>query len=166
MPATQLDFSTVALLEALQQAPIAETFLNATFFPQTRFFVGRFCQVDTRKARRLLAPVVKRGQPGRVVSREPLATNFFEVPEIRPVRVTTVADLEERTAGESGYSRRTPDERFAEILASDQIELINSTVRRIEKMSSDLLFSGAISYLLDSGDVETLDYGVVTPVVP
>ena len=33
-------------------------------------------------------------------------------------------------------------------------------------MTSSLLFTGAFSYRLDSGETETLDYGTVTPIVP
>lgn len=167
MPTAQeITFSTADLIAGLQQAVIPETFLNATFFPQTKFFTGRFCQVDTRKARRLLAPVVKRGQPGRVITREPLTTKFFDVPEIRPIRVITTAELDERLGGESSYSRRSADERLAELVAADSLELVDSIVRRIEKMTSDLLFVGKLSYLLDDGSTETLDYGVITPIIP
>ena len=110
--------------------------------------------------------MVKRGQIGRVVAREPIVTKFFEVPEIRGVRETAVTDLDDRLMGESAYSRRTGAERLAEIVAQDLIELVGATTRRIEKMTSDLLFTGAISYLLDDGSIETLSYGTITPVVP
>ena len=33
-------------------------------------------------------------------------------------------------------------------------------------MTSDLLFTGAISYLLDDGSTETLSYGTIMPIVP
>jgi hypothetical protein len=80
--ASDLTFSTVDLIAGLKQAMTAETFVNRSFFPVTRFFTGRFCQVDSRKGRRLLAPVVKRGQPGRVLTREPIQTRFYDVPEV------------------------------------------------------------------------------------
>jgi hypothetical protein len=143
-----------------------ESFLNATFFPKESYFVGRHCQVDSRRARRWIAPVVKRGQTGRVVAREPYKTSFFEVPDVRAVRETSVADLDDRLAGETAYSRRTPAERLADVVAADLIDLVGATTRRIEAMTSDLLFKGAISYLLDDGSVETLSYGTVTPIVP
>lgn len=168
MPVTaqELVFSSTDLILGMEQTVTPATFLNATFFPKTKFFTGRFCGVDTRKSRRLLAPITKRGQPGRALTRPPLETRFFEPPEIKPVRVTTVTELDERAFGESSFSRRTPSERMADIFAEDAVELIGSITRRIEKMSSDLLFSGEISYLLDSGDVETLDYGSITPTIP
>jgi hypothetical protein len=164
--ATELRFSTIDLIAGMEQAPPAQTFLNATFFPQTQFFTGRFCQVDSRKGRRLLAPVVKRGQPGRVVTREPLTTKYYEVPEIKPVRMTSVTDLDERLAGESSYSRQSPTERLAKIIAADIIDLTNSALRRIEQMTASILFTGAFSYLLDDGSTESIDYGTVTPTVP
>ena len=79
----------------------AEQFLTTTFFPRTQFFEGRFAQVDSRKGRRLLAPIVKYGQPGRAVSREAITTKFYDLPEIKPVRVSTVVDLDQRLLGEN-----------------------------------------------------------------
>ena len=164
MPVTQ--FSSADLIPAMEALAPPESFLNQTFFPKESFFIGRFCQVDTRKARRWIAPVVKRGQIGRVVAREPITTKFFEVPEVRAIRETAVTDLDDRLMGESAYSRRTSTERLAEIVAADLIDLVAATTRRIEKMTSDLLFTGAISYLLDDGSTETLSYGTITPIVP
>ena len=142
------------------------TFLNSTFFPKTSFFAGRFCQVDSRKSRQLLAPIVKRGQPGRVLAREPVSTKFFEPPEIKPMRTLLVTDLDVRAFGESVYSKSTPQQRFAEIVVRDLLELTTSAVRRIEQMTSSLLFTGSFSYRLDSGESESLDYGTITPIVP
>ena len=52
------------------------------------------------------------------------------------------------------------------MVAQDLIELVAAVTRRIEKMTSDLLFTGTISYLLDDGSTETLSYGTITPIVP
>jgi hypothetical protein len=164
MPAS--DFDTVAMLTAMEQLVPAEQFLTQTLFPRIQFFSGRFAQVDSRKGRRLLAPVVKRGQPGREVSREPITSRFYETPEIKPVRVTPVSDLDERLIGENSYSRRSAEERLSEIVAQDIADLTNSIVRRIEQMASSLLLNGSISYALDDGTTESLVYGVITPVVP
>jgi hypothetical protein len=163
---TRTEFDTVAMLTAMEGLTPAEQFLTQTLFPRTQFFEGRFAQVDSRKGRRLLAPVVKFGQPGRAVAREPVKTSFFEVPEIKPVRVSSVADLDQRILGENSYSRRSAEDRLAEILVKDIADLTDAIVRRIEKMASDLLLSGSISYALDDGTVESLVYGTVTPTVP
>jgi hypothetical protein len=163
---TVTQFSTVDMIPAMEAIQPPQSFLNTTFFPRESFFIGRFAQVDTKKARRWIAPLVKRGQIGRVVAREPIVTKFFEVPDVRATRETSVSDLDDRLAGESAYSRRTPSERLAEIIAADLVDLVAAVTRRVEKMSSDLLFTGSISYLLDDGSVETLSYGSVTPIIP
>jgi major capsid protein E len=163
---TVTQFTSVDMIPAMEALAPPESFLNATFFPRTSFFAGRFCQVDFRRARRWLAPVVKRNQIGRVVARPPLETRFYEVPEVRGVRETAVADLDDRLLGESAYAKRTGAERLADLVAQDILDLVGATTRRIEKMTSDLLFTGAISYLLDDGSTETLSYGTVTPIVP
>jgi hypothetical protein len=163
---TMTQFDTTAMLAAMEQLQPAEQFLTQTLFPRTQFFSGRFAQVDSRKGRRLLAPIVKRGQPGRVLAREGITTQFYETPEIKPVRVSTVADLDERVLGENSYSRRSAEERLSEIIAQDISDLTNSIVRRIEEMASSLLLNGSISYALDDGTVESLVYGTITPTVP
>jgi hypothetical protein len=164
MPVTQ--FTSADLLPALEALAPPEIFLNKTFFPNESFFIGRHCQVDSRKARRWLAPVVRRGQIGRIVAREPFKTSFFEVPECRAIRETSVSDLDDRLAGETAYSRRTPADRLAEVVAKDLVELVEATTRRIEQMTASLLFNGSFSYLLDDGSTETLSYGTITPIVP
>ena len=114
----------------------AEQFLTQTFFPRTQFFEGRFAQVDSRKGRRLLAPIVKYGQPGRAIAREAVTTKFYDPPEIKPVRVSTVVDLDQRLLGENSYTRRSAEERLGEIIGKDIVDLTDAIVRRIEKMAS------------------------------
>ena len=132
---TRTEFDTVGMLTAMEGLTPAEQFLTQTLFPRTTFFEGRFAQVDSRKGRRLLAPVVKRGQPGRAVSREAIETKFYDPPELKPVRVSTVVDLDQRVLGENAYTRRSAEERLAEIIAKDLADLTDSIVRRIEKMA-------------------------------
>ena len=82
------------------------------------------------------------------------------------MRTLLVTDLDVRAFGESVYSKRTASERYAELIVRDILELTNSATRRIEQMTSSLLFSGSFSYRLDSGETESLDYGTITPIVP
>ena len=104
--------------------------------PGRRFSRADSRRLIARKGRRLLAPIVKCGQPGRAVSREAVTTKFYDVPEIKPIRVSTVADLDQRVLGENAYTRRSAEERLAEIIAKDLADLTDSIVRRIEKMAS------------------------------
>ena len=82
------------------------------------------------------------------------------------MRVTMVTDLDVRAFGENAYSKKTPQERFTDLVVRDIVDLTQSAQRRIEQMTSSLLFTGEFSYRLDSGETETLDYGTVTPIVP
>ena len=50
-------FNTVDMIPAMAEIAAPQLFLNATFFGRESFFTGRFCQVDSRRARRWLAPV-------------------------------------------------------------------------------------------------------------
>jgi hypothetical protein len=85
------------------------------------------------------------------------------------MRPFTIADLEDRAMGETVYDSRPASERVLDALADDFLECREAIVRRIEWMSSQLLFTGSISYLLDDGTTETLEYGTpveVTPAIP
>jgi hypothetical protein len=39
-------------------------------------------------------------------------------------------------------------------------------MRRIEQMTASILFGGSFSYQLDDGSSESLDYGVISPIIP
>lgn len=155
----ELLYSTTELLDGFKEIPPADTFLNNTFFGDTKFFDGKLCEVQFLKARRLMAPLVRRGQFGRVIKRPPVRTSFFDVPLIAPVRPLSVADLEDRQFGEHVYDSRSASDRMAEMVVDDGIELRETISRRIEWMTSQLLFTGSISYRLDDGSTETLEYG-------
>ncbi len=163
-------FSTTTLIDGFKEIPPSESFLNSSFFGEVKFFDGRFCAVDTKRARRILAPVAKRGQLGRAIIRPPVATSFYDVPIIAPIRVSTVADLDERGFGEHIFQTRSATDRLAEQAVDDYAELEAAISRRIELMTSQLLLTGTISYVLDDGvTVETLEYGkptVTLTVVP
>jgi len=163
---SEILYSTTELIESFRDVPVADTFLNRTFFGDERFFDGKFCQVDFKQGRRLLAPLIKRGQLGRVLERPPIRTSFFDVPTIAPMRPLTVADLDDRLSGETVYDRRPAGERMAEVLADDYLECREAIVRRIEWMTSQLLFKGSITYLLDDGTTDTLEYGTPSEVTP
>lgn len=159
-------YSTTEMLKSFEQIPPAETFLNNTFFGDVSYFDGKLCQVDYRKARRLLAPIVRRGQFGRVVKRPPVRTSFFDVPTIAPIRPLTVADLEDRDVGATVYDSRSAADRLAFDVADDYVDLRESVSRRLEWMTSQLLFEGKISYPLDDGSTESLDYGSPIEIIP
>jgi hypothetical protein len=46
--------------------------------------------------------------------------------------------------GETSYSRRSPEEKLAEIVVADALDLMNAIVRRVEKMSADVPFQGPV----------------------
>ena len=81
--------------------------------------------------------------------REPIKTSFYEPPEVRADTRNSGDRLDDRLIGESGYSRKTGDERLAAIVAADIVDLVGAVTRRIEQMTSSLLFTGSFEYLLD-----------------
>ena len=142
-----------------------ETFLNKTFFPRESYFIGRFCQVDSRKARSWIAPVVKRGQIGRVVAREPSRRSSSKCPKFAPSakrawRTWTIASWANRLL--APHARRTAGRHRG----SRSHRLGRSGHEKNRADDLELVVHRHISYLLDDGSTETLSYGTVTPIVP
>jgi hypothetical protein len=75
------------------------------FFGTERFFEGRFLVVDTKRNKRVLAPVVSRYHPGVVVQRGVVQTKIYDAPKLAPFRVLTLGQLDLRAPGESMTKR-------------------------------------------------------------
>ncbi|MDP5277149.1 major capsid protein [Chengkuizengella axinellae] len=145
------------MLEAIKQMKPVRTYLKDTFFTTTRTFTTEKVDVDYYKGRRKMAPFVSPRIAGKVMEREGFNTKTFAPPMIQPERVITAEDLTQRTMGEHVYSGTTPDERQAEMMAHDLMELDEMITRREEWMVSQALFSGQI-HMIGEGVDQILDY--------
>jgi hypothetical protein len=170
--AAPTQFDTGTLIEGFREVPPADLFLTQKFFPGESFFTGRFCQLDVYRGKRLLAPVVSHGVIGRILTGGSTKSRFFDPPWIAPVRSQLTVDLDQRSFGGQVYETRSAQEREAEVVGADGAEMIASIERRIEVMSSELLLTGKVNYLVDERTapneyvVENLDYGSPTTFTP
>lgn len=150
-------YDTRTMLEAVQQMTPAKTFLKDTFFGTPKTFLTEHVDVDIRKGRRKMAPFVNPKVAGKVMDREGFKTSTFTPPSIKPKRVIQSVDLNKRSFGENIYSTRSPEDRAAEILATDLEELDETITRREEWMAAQVLFTGKVDVVGDGVDVQ-IDY--------
>lgn len=147
------NYTTVEMMESLEQTPPVRTFLQKTFFPGEQTHVSEKVEFDVRKGKRIMAPLVSPRKGGKVIKRKGYHTNSFTTPKIAPERPLTIDDISQRAMGESIYSQRTPEEREDELLAKDETDLEESIARRKEWMCRQILYEGKI-------DVQDEDEGL------
>lgn len=147
------------LFEAVINRPPVHTFLRNMFFkPENiRTFDTGHVDVDYFKGKRTMAPFVNPRLKGKSMSREGFTTRTYQPPQIKPDRVVTGDHLSKRTAGETIYTRRSPEDRAAIILARDIVDLDDSITRREEWMFAQILFTGKV-HMIGEGYDEELDF--------
>src|SRR5215469_3238426 len=121
-------YTTTAIVEALKFWVPSDMFLLDNFFGIERYFKSRFLGVGTRRAKRVLAPVVSRYHSGVVVKRPAVETNFYEVPKLAPYRTIFLSELDVTNIGSVVQSNDATDV-FADLLADDTHELTDLIMR-------------------------------------
>lgn len=153
-----MDYTTREMLQALEQRKPIHRFLT-NFFPTHNFHVAELLEIDIKKGKRKLAPFVAPRINGEIMEREGFTTHSLRTPKIAPERPMTIDDIVKRGFGENIYSTKTPEERAAELLASDMTDLEEAILRRIEWMARELLLNGKIQVVDSAKGVDVqIDY--------
>ena len=150
-------YETRTMLAAVDQMMPVRTFLKDTFFPNPKTFTTEHVDVEYKKGRRKLAPFVSPRVAGKVMDRQGFTTKTFKPGVIKPKRTITGDDINKRSFGENIYSRRSPDQRAAEMLASDLSEMDDEISRTEEFMVSQVLFNGKVD-IIGEGINHTIDF--------
>lgn len=154
------DYTTLEMMDAIDQTPPVRTFLQDTFFPVEETHLSEKVEFDVRKGKRIMAPFVSPRKGGKVIKRQGFRTNRFTTPKLAPERALTIDDISKRTIGENIYSQKTPAEREDELLAKDMTELEASIARRKEWMCRQILYEGKIDVVDEEEGVDVqIDFG-------
>lgn len=132
------------LLTAVTSMLPVNTFLKNTFFPNPKTFLTESVDVDYMKGRRKMAPFVSPRVPGKVTDRRGFTTKSFKPAMVKPLRIITGDDINKRSMGENIYSAKSPDQRAAEVLAQDLMDMDEEITRREEWMVAQVLFTGQV----------------------
>ena len=160
-------FTTQTIATAITQLTPPQQFLLDNFFGNERFFGGRFLTVETKRQKRVLAPVVSRYHPGVVVQRPPHSSISYDVPKIAPFRNISLAQLDVRGPSQFAGGRSGGDATAyaSQLIADDSMELQALIQRRTELYASQILTTGKVRYRLDGGEYEEFGYGPNVPTV-
>lgn len=158
-----LDFSTKELLQMFDHTPKPQTFLNDTFFGTQQTFVTDKVEVQYRDGNRKMAPFVSPLLPGKVGENTGYQVAEYKPPTLKPARVITAEDLKKASFGENVYSTKSPEERQAELLAKNWIDMENEIQRTLEYMSASILFKGYIDVVGD-GVFDRIDFNFTNKV--
>ena len=160
------EYTTIEMMDAIDQTPSVRSFLRKTFFPGAQTHVAEKVEFDVRKGKRIMAPFVSPRKGGKVITRQGWKTNQFTTPKIAPERALTVDDISKRAIGENIYSKRTPSEREDELLAKDLTDLEESIDRRKEWMCRQILFDGKLDVQDEEEGVDVqIDFGFTNIIV-
>ena len=154
------EYTTIEMIQAIDQTPPVRSFLQKTFFPGDETHVTEKVEFDVRKGKRIMAPFVSPRKGGKVITRQGFQTNQFTTPKIAPERALTIDDITKRAIGENIYSQRTPEEREDELLSKDLTDMEEAIARRKEWMCRQILFEGKIDVVDEDEGVDIqIDFG-------
>ena len=158
-------YTTVTLIEGLRHRYAVPSFLRDMFFTGRDYVDTNAVQVDTYRGGRSLAPFVLPLE-GQVVGRRlPYKTSFVEAPIIAPAREITLRDLGRPGWGETQYNFKSPEERFATLIAQDSQDMDDEISRTEEYMCAGTMFGGKININYRNKTSVVLDYGFTNTTV-
>ncbi|HDV9491845.1 MULTISPECIES: major capsid protein [Citrobacter freundii complex] len=137
-------FERRTMLEPVVQNFEPRRFLLRTFFPGVDTFNTLKVDLDFVRGGRTMAPFVGKGYGSKTVERRGFETKTLQPPLVAPDLVTTAEQLLNRQPGENIYNAKSPQERAAEQLGKDLVELDEMVNRREEWMCAQVLFNGQV----------------------
>ena len=152
-------FTTIALIEGLRHRYAVPSFIRDTFFGQRSYEAADVIAVETFRGGRGLAPFVLPLEDQVVGRRAPFQRSYIEAPIIAPARVITLREAGAVGWGETIYNYKTAEERVADLIAQDSIDMDDEISRTEEYMCANCMFSGKIPIHYRTKTDVLLDYG-------
>ena len=137
-------YRTMTMIGAIQALPTHRTFLRDRYFPctpATDMFPTEEVLIEYRDGNKKIAPVVAPRKGGVTIKREGYTTRRYAPPLVAPKRGLTIDDLNKRGFGEDLYSQITPEQREAQVLGNDLIELSTMIDGREEYMAASAMLN-------------------------
>jgi hypothetical protein len=165
VPAETGAFTTTALIEGLRFRYPVPSFLRDMFFAGREYANGEAVQINTYRGGRGLAPFVLPLE-GQVIGRRlPYKTAFVEAPIIAPAREITLRNLGAPGWNETQYNFKTPEERFAQIIAEDTQDMDDEIGRTEEYMCGGVMCDGKVIINYRNKTNIQIDYGFTNKTV-
>jgi Phage major capsid protein E len=152
-------FSTVALIEGIRTRYAVPSFIRDTFFGRRSYEAADIIAVDTYRGGKTLAPFVLPLEGQVVGRRKPFQRSLVEAPIIAPSRVITLREAGAAGWGETVYNYKTVEERVAELIANDTLDMDEEIARTEEYMCASCMCEGKIPIHYRTKTDVLLDYG-------
>lgn len=137
-------YRTQSMIAAIELMPRKATFLRDRYFKTTDLdiFTSEDVLIEYRDEKQnKLAPCVIPSKGGITVGRDGYKTERYKPPYIAPKRPLSINDLNKRQFGETLFSKKSPEQREAAILARDIQELSDMIDAREEYMAAQTLLN-------------------------
>lgn len=137
-------YRTATMLAAVQAMPTHRTFLRDRYFPTNEaqdIFPTEEVLVEYRDGSKKIAPCVIPRKKGITVAREGYKTQRYTPPYIAPQRPLTIDDLNRKGFGENLFSNISPQQREANILGQDLLELDTMISGREEYIAAQAMIN-------------------------
>jgi hypothetical protein len=152
-------FSTIALIEGIRTRYAVPSFIRDTFFSRRSYEAANIIAVDTYRGGKTLAPFVLPLEGQVVGRRRPFQRSLIEAPIIAPSRVITLREAGSPGWGETPYNYKTVEERVADLIASDTLDMDEEIARTEEYMCASCMCEGRIPISYRTKTDVLLDYG-------
>ena len=154
---------TLDLIRVVERIQQPASYLTDVLFPNVEVITSDVLPIEYVKSHRRLAPYVVRGVQGVDVKREGSTIHLYKAPLTAPRRVLGLEDISRRIIGEQPIvSALTPEDRAAQMLARDLVELQTMVVNRKAQQAAELLQTGKVTvtgYTDEGGQVvDVIDF--------
>lgn len=143
-----------------------KSFVKDSYFKNRKLSENQKMEIEFRKGRQMVAPFVSEFIPGTEMVKKSYESKFFQAPKLAPKRTFSAFELFfNKTAGETIYGGKSPEERKAELLAQSFSEFEEQITRREEAMCIEALFTGKV-VVKGEGIEGKIEFGTVSDTAP
>lgn len=143
-----------------------KSFVKDSYFKNRKLSENQKMEIEFRKGRQMVAPFVSEFIPGTEMVKNSYESKFFQAPKVAPKRTFSAFELFfNKTAGETVYGGKSPEERKSELLSESFAEFEEQITRREEAMCIEALFTGKV-VVEGEGIKGEIKYGTINNTVP
>jgi hypothetical protein len=152
-------FTTQAVIETYIKRYPVPALIRDMFFSQKDYSDTDVVRIDSKLGGRGLAPFILPLENQVVGRRRPFKETYIPAPVMAPARVITPRELRGPLMGETPFNYKSPEERFASIVAEDGQDMDDEIARTEEWMCCQCMFQGRIPINYRNRTSIVIDYG-------
>ena len=148
-------YTPQVLVPAIEQIPVAGSFLRTLFMGPEATHPTRDIAIDITTGSRVVAPYVSPVREGKVISKSGYSTKKIRLPYVKFKYDITTVDTAKRAAGEMPFSPLTPAARAEKLMNEFLTKGLDSIERLLELQTAQGLVTGKVTALgTDDSDLD------------